>query len=106
MKMLDINGIINIGNRLSKKRSELSDESWENFVNYYFNGNHKAIDKFIFLSQHSLTTIAEFDRYPQLSLNGLYRSVIEKTKTKIVDDLTRVLNTVSQVVCHPFNPTS
>ena len=75
MKMLDINGIINFGNRLSKKKDNLSEERWEALVNYYFSGNFKGIDKFIFLSKHPLVTIAEFDRNPQLSLNGICRAV-------------------------------
>lgn len=75
MKMLDINGIINFGNRLSKKRNDMAPEDWESLVNHYFHGNYRSIEKFIFLSKHSLRTLAEFDRNPQLSLNGLYRAV-------------------------------
>lgn len=78
MKMLDINGIINFGNRLSKKKADLPEKDWYSFVEHYFCGNHKAIDKFIFLSKHPLITISEFDRNPQLSLNGLYRTVTDK----------------------------
>ena len=80
--MLDINGIINFGNKISKKKDSMGSDSWRFFVVKYFQGNFDSLNKFIFLSKHSVVTKEEFDKNPQLPLNSLHKRVQTMSKRK------------------------
>jgi len=80
--MLDINGIIEFGSKISKKKNSMSSDSWRFFTVKYFQGNFDSLNKFIFLSKHSVITQKEFDKNPQLSLNSLYKRVQTMSKRK------------------------